>query len=148
VVTAAGAVGVRAPRVNDKRIDETTGERKRFTAAILPGSRKSPQVAQVLPLLYLHGLSSSDFGPALEQFVGSTAGLSAATITRLTAQWHDDAEAFTKRSLRDTDYVYLWVERYNQKLWVSTAGMEVAYLPSSQARIPGSPAGRKMPLPR
>ena len=49
----------------------------------------------MLPLLYLHGLSSSDFGPALEQFLGSTAGLSAATITRLTAQWQDDAEAFT-----------------------------------------------------
>ena len=80
VVTAAGAVGVQAPRVNDKRIDETTGERKRFSSAILPAwARKSPQVAEVLPLLYLHGLSSSDFGPALEQFLGSTAGLSAAS---------------------------------------------------------------------
>jgi len=47
-----------------------------------------------LPLLYLHGLSSGDFVPALEQFLGSTAGLSAATITRLTAQWQDDAAAF------------------------------------------------------
>jgi putative transposase len=93
VVTATGAVPVRAPRVNDKRLDETTGERTRFSSAILPAwARKSPQVAEVLPLLYLHGLSSSDFGPALEQFLGSTAGLSAATITRLTAQWQDDAE--------------------------------------------------------
>ena len=77
--------------------------------AVVPGSsfsaRKSPQVAEVLPLLYLHGLSSSDFGPALEQFLGSAAGLSAATIARLTAQWQDDAETFTKRSLKDTDYV-------------------------------------------
>ncbi len=95
---------VKAPRVNDKRIDEGTGERKRFSSAILPAwARKSPQVAEVLPLLYLHGLSSSDFGPALEQFLGSTAGLSAATITRLTAQWQDDAKAFNKRSLKDTD---------------------------------------------
>ena len=71
VLTAAGAVPVRAPRVNDKRIDETTGERTRFSSAILPAwARKSPQVAEVLPLLYLHGLSSSDFGPALEQFLG------------------------------------------------------------------------------
>ena len=102
---------MRAPRVNDKRIDETTGERTRFSSAILPAwARKSPQVAEVLPLLYLHGLSSSDFGPALEQFLGSAAGLSAATITRLTAQWQDDAEAFNKRSLTDTDYVYLWVD--------------------------------------
>jgi putative transposase len=63
----------------------------------------------VLPL-YLHGLSSSDFGPALEQFLGSSVGLSATTITRLTAQWQDDAAAFNKRSLKDTDYVYCWVD--------------------------------------
>lgn len=84
VATAAGAVPVRAPRVNDKRIDDATGERKRFSSAILPAwARKSPGVAEVLPLLYLHGLSSGDFVPALEQFLGSTAGLSAATVTRL-----------------------------------------------------------------
>ncbi len=69
VTTAAGAVPVRAPRVNDKRTDEATGERMRFSSAILPAwARKSPRVAEVLPLLYLHGLSSSDFAPALEQF--------------------------------------------------------------------------------
>jgi hypothetical protein len=85
VTTAAGSVGVRAPRVNDRRIDEETGERRRFASSILPAwARKSPQVAEVLPLLYLHGLSSSDFGPALEQFLGSAAGLSASRITRLT----------------------------------------------------------------
>ena len=117
VVTAAGAVPVRAPRVNDKRVDAETGERQRFSSAILPAwARKSPQVVQVLPLLYLHGLSSSDFGPALEQFLGSAAGLSAATITRLTAQWQDDAEAFNKRSLKDTDYVYVWVDGIHLKV--------------------------------
>ena len=95
VMTAAGAIGVRAPRVNDRRVDEVTGERKRFASAILPAwCRKSPKVAEVLPLLYLHGLSSGDFGPALEQFLGSSAGLSAATVTRLTSQWQDDAAAF------------------------------------------------------
>jgi hypothetical protein len=72
VVTAAGAVPVRQPRVNDKRIDPATGERQRFSSAILPAwARKSPRVAEVLPLLYLHGLSSSDFGPALEHFLGT-----------------------------------------------------------------------------
>ena len=71
VVTSAGAVAVKAPRVNDKRIDPDTGERKRFSSAILPAwARKSPQMSEVLPLLYLHGLSSSDFTPALEQFLG------------------------------------------------------------------------------
>jgi putative transposase len=111
VTTAAGAVPVRAPRVNDKRFDEVTGERMRFSSAILPAwARKSPQVAEVLPLLYLHGLSSSDFAPALEQFLGTGAGLSPATITRLTTQWQDEAAAFNRRSLRDTDYVYMWVD--------------------------------------
>jgi putative transposase len=111
VTTAAGAVPVQAPRVTDKRIDETSGERRRFASVILPAwARKSPQVAEVLPLLYLHGLSTSDFGPALEQFLGSGGGLSAATIGRLTSQWQDEAAAFNKRSLTDTDYVYVWVD--------------------------------------
>lgn len=70
VTTAAGAVPVRAPRVNDQRIDAVTGERKRFSSAILLAwARKSPGVAEVLPLLYLHGLSSGDFVPALEHFL-------------------------------------------------------------------------------
>jgi putative transposase len=117
VSTAAGAVPVRAPRVNDKRTEEATGERQRFSSAILPAwARKSPQVAEVLPLLYLHGLSSGDFVPALEQFLGSTAGLSAATVTRLTAQWQDDAKAFGKRSLAESDFVYLWVDGIHLKV--------------------------------
>ncbi len=117
VTTAAGAVPVRAPRVNDKRVDEVTGERRRFSSAILPAwARKSPRVAEVLPLLYLHGLSSGDFVPALEQFLGSAAGLSASTVTRLTAQWQDDATAFGKRSLADSDYVYCWVDGIHLKV--------------------------------
>jgi len=117
VTTTAGAVPVRAPRVNDKRVDEVTGERRRFSSAILPAwARKSPQVAEVLPLLYLHGLSSGDFTPALEQFLGSAAGLSAATVTRLTGQWQDEAAAFGKRSLAGTDYVYVWVDGIHLKV--------------------------------
>ena len=117
VTTAAGAIPVRAPRVNDRRIEETSGERKRFASAILPAwARKSPKVAEVLPLLYLHGLSSGDFAPALEQFLGSGAGLSAASITRLTAQWQDEAAAFNKRSLAGTDYVYVWVDGIHLKV--------------------------------
>jgi hypothetical protein len=70
-------VTVKAPRVNDKRIDADTGERQRFSSATLPAwARKSPRVSEVLPLLYLHGLSSGDFGPALEQFLGAGSGLS------------------------------------------------------------------------
>jgi putative transposase len=66
--------------------------------------------------LYLHGLSSSDFGPVLEQFLGSDQGLSAATITRLTTQWQDEATMFNKRSLNETDYVYVWVDGIHLKV--------------------------------
>ena len=111
VVTAAGAVGVCAPRINDKRTDPATGERMRFSSAILPAwARKSPKIADVLPLLYLHGLSTQDFSPALEQFLGSGAGLSPATITRLTGQWQEEYRAFTERDLSGADYVYCWVD--------------------------------------
>jgi transposase-like protein len=117
VLTAAGAVTVTVPRVNDKRIDADTGERQRFSSVILPAwARKSTQMTEVLPLLYLHGLSTSDFGPALEQFLGTSAGLSATTITRLTAQWQDEAKAFGERDLSGTDYVYLWVDGIHLKV--------------------------------
>jgi putative transposase len=117
VLTAAGAVSVRAPRINDRRVDPDTGERQRFSSAILPAwARKSPQMTEVLPLLYLHGLSSGDFGPALEQFLGSGAGLSATTITRLTSQWQDEAKTFQDRDLSGTDYVYLWVDGIHLKV--------------------------------
>jgi len=111
VLTSAGAVEVKTPRVNDKRIDEATGQRARFSSAILPAwCRKSPKVTEVLPLLYLHGLSSKDFGPALEGFLGTGAGLSAPTITRLTAGWQDEARAFSQRDLSGVDFVYLWAD--------------------------------------
>jgi len=111
VTTSAGSVEVRAPRVNDKRVNETTGERRWFSSAILPPwCRKSPKIAEVLPLLYLHGLSSGDFVPAMEQFLGSSAGLSPATVTRLTAQWQDDHTSFQDCDLSGTDYVYIWVD--------------------------------------
>ena len=111
VLTSAGAVQVAAPRVNDKRVDQATGQRQRFASAILPAwCRKSPQISEVLPLLYLHGLSSQDFVPALQQFLGSSAGLSAPVITRLTAQWQDEARAFADRDLSGLDYVYLWAD--------------------------------------
>src|SRR3954462_2261917 len=69
VLTSAGAVEVTVPRGNDKRTDPATGERQRFASAILPAwARKTPKITEVLPLLYLHGLSSGDFVPALGQF--------------------------------------------------------------------------------
>ena len=111
VLTSAGAVEVTAPRVNDKRTDPASGERMRFSSAILPPwARKTPQISEVLPLLYLHGLSSGDFVPALGQFLGSHAGLSSSTVTRLTETWSAEAAAFMTRDLSQADYVYLWVD--------------------------------------
>ena len=70
----------------------------------------------MLPLLYLHGLSGGDFAPALEQFLGTGAGLSASAITRLTGQWQDEAKSFQQRELSGLDYVYLWVDGIHLKV--------------------------------
>jgi transposase-like protein len=111
VTTAAGAVEVTAPRVNDRRVDEATGERRRFCSSILPPwCRRSAKVTEVLPLLYLHGLSSKDFVPALEEFFGSGAGLSAPVITRLTTAWQEECRRFAECDLSGADYVYIWVD--------------------------------------
>jgi len=111
VVTGAGSIDVSAPRVNDRRVDEGTGDRSRFRSAILPPYvRKSPKVAEVLPLLYLHGLSTSDFVPALAEFFGTEAGLSASVIARLTKAWAAEHEAFMSKDLSERDYVYVWVD--------------------------------------
>ena len=111
VTTAAGAVAVRAPRVDDRRVDPATGQRVRFRSVVLPPwCRKSPKVAEVLPLLYLHGLSTGDFAPALEAFFGSAAGLSASVVTRLVAQWQADYQTFCQRDLAERDYVYIWAD--------------------------------------
>src|SRR2546430_6252167 len=111
VMTSAGAVEVTVPRVNDRRTDADTGERKRFAAAILPPwARKTPKVTEVLPLLCLHGLSSGDVVPALGQFLGSAAGLSGPVITKLTETWQAEQRAFAARDLSRVDYVYLWAD--------------------------------------
>jgi putative transposase len=111
VVCGAGAIEVNAPRVNDKRIHQESGQRMRFRSSILPPYvRRSPKVAEVLPLIYLHGLSSADFVPAFEEFFGTKAGLSSTTITRLTGQWQEERERFMRRDLSERDYVYVWVD--------------------------------------
>jgi transposase-like protein len=111
LATGAGQVEVVRPRVDDRRVDPTTGERHQFYSQILPRwARRSPKVTEVLPLLYLHGLSSSDFVPALEELFGSAAGLSASVITRLTSQWQAEREAFAQRDLSEVDYVYCWAD--------------------------------------
>jgi transposase-like protein len=105
VTTTAGELEVQAPRVNDRR------DGRRFTSAILPPwARRSPKVADVLPVLYLRGISTKDFEPALAEFFGSEAGLSASTIQRLTREWSQELTAFQRRDLSQVDYVYLWAD--------------------------------------
>jgi transposase-like protein len=96
VTVGSGTVAVRAPRVNDKRVDEDSGERRRFSSKILPAyARRSPKVNEVLPVLYLRGLSTGDFRPALEQLLGEdAAGLSPSTISRLCKDWEAEHQRF------------------------------------------------------
>ena len=117
VTTVAGAIEVHAPRVDDRRVDQATGQRCRFRSSILPPwCRRSPKVTEVLPLLYLHGLSSKDFVPALEEFFGTSAGLSASVVTRLTSAWQQEYRQFAERDLAGVDYVYVWVDGIHFKV--------------------------------
>jgi putative transposase len=132
VTTVAGAVAVRAPRVNDRRIDPVTGQRARFRSVVLPPwCRTSPKVAEVLPLLYLHGLSTGDFVPALEAFFGSSAGLSAAAVGRMLAAWQADYQAFCQRDLTERDYVYVWADGVH---FPGAPGAGPAVLPGGRGR--------------
>jgi transposase-like protein len=73
--------------------------------------RRSPKVAEVLPVLYLRGLSTGDFRPALESLLGEEAsGLSATSISRMLGLWEEEHTSFRRRSLADRDYVYVWVD--------------------------------------
>ena len=105
VVTGAGPVTVEAPRVNDRRDGE------KFSSLILPAyMRRSPKVTEVLPVLYLRGLSTGDFAPALAGFFGSDAGLSPSTISRLTTAWQAEHADWETRDLSGRDYVYWWAD--------------------------------------
>jgi putative transposase len=111
LTVGSGTVPIRAPRVNDRRVDER-GERRRFSSRILPAyARRSPKVTEVLPVLYLYGLSTGDFGPALRDLLGEDAsGLSSSSIARLTEQWQADHAAFKARQLGFHRYAYLFID--------------------------------------
>ena len=105
VTTGAGMVEVKAPRVDDRR------EGEHYRSVILPAyMRKSPKVTEVLPVLYLRGLSTGDFAPALAEFFGSGAGLSASTVQRLTEAWQAEHQDWAGRDLSGLDYVYWWAD--------------------------------------
>ena len=112
LTVGSGTMRLRAPRVNDKHVDEQAGERERFSSKILPAyARRSPKVTEVLPVLYLRGLSTGDFAPALRDLLGEDAsGLSASSIQRLTETWQADHGAFKMRQLAFHRYAYLFID--------------------------------------
>ena len=110
ITLGSGTVEIQAPRVNDRRVVD--GERQRFTSRILPPyMRRSPKVAEVLPILYLRGLSTGDFQEALPALLGEdAAGLSPSAISRLIGVWEEEYRSFRRRDLSDRDFVYVWVD--------------------------------------
>jgi putative transposase len=109
VLTGVGSVEVKQPRVHDRR---PAAEREKFSSAILPPYlRKTKSLEELIPWLYLKGVSTGDFSEALAALLGPQAkGLSANTITRLKAVWQQEYEAWNKRSLADKQYVYVWAD--------------------------------------
>jgi putative transposase len=109
IQTGLGEIEVRQPRVYDRR---PPGEREKFTPAVLPPYlRRTRSLEELIPWLYLKGISTGDFAEALGAILGPDApNLSATTITRLKAAWEQDHEAWSKRSLAGKPYVYVWAD--------------------------------------
>lgn len=109
ITTGIGAVEVQQPRVHDRRPAE---QREKFSSAILPPYlRKTKSVEELIPWLYLKGVSTGDFSEALAALLGPDAkGLSATTVTRLKSVWEQEYQDWSKRSLVGKQYVYVWVD--------------------------------------
>ena len=104
-------VEVERPRVNDKRTT-AAGERMRFSSRILPPYlRRTKAIDELVPWLYLKGISTGDFPEALQALLGPSAeGLSATNVCRLKRQWEDEWQQWSRRSLADRHYVYVWAD--------------------------------------
>src|SRR5262245_27978680 len=109
LLTGVGPVEVKQPRVQDRR---PATQREKFSAAILPPYlQKTKSIEELIPWLYLKGVSSGDFSEALADLLGPQAkGLSPTTVTRLKAVWAEEYHAWSKRSLAGKHYVYLWAD--------------------------------------
>jgi transposase-like protein len=109
ILTGVGPIEVEQPRVHDRRPKE---EAEKFTSQILPPYlRKTKSIEELIPWLYLKGISTGDFHEALAALLGPQApGLSATTVTRLKAIWEDEYKTWNQRSLEGKRYVYLWAD--------------------------------------
>jgi len=112
ITTGVGPIGIKQPRVRDRRRPESGGER--FSSKILPPYlRKSKAIEELIPWLYLKGISSNDFPEALQALVGApgeAGGLSPSTITRLSESWQEEHRQWSTRSLAGQQYVYFWAD--------------------------------------
>lgn len=109
ITTGVGPIEIEQPRVRDNRSPE---DQEKFCSKILPPYlRKTRSIEELLPWLYLKGISTSDFNESLQSLLGAECpGLSASTITRLIQQWQEDYQDWSKRSLSDKRYVYVWAD--------------------------------------
>ena len=109
IQTGVGPIDVKQPRVRDRRPE---CERETFSSAILPPYlRKTKSIEELLPWLYLKGVSTGDFSEALSALVGpDSPGLSATTITRLVSVWQEEHREWSKRSLEGKEYAYMWAD--------------------------------------
>jgi transposase-like protein len=109
ILTGVGELEVPMPRVHDRRPPET---KERFTSKILPPYlRKARSINELIPWLYLKGISTGDFTESLQALVGPDCpGLSASTVTRLLTQWQEELRGWSKRDLSGKQYVYVWAD--------------------------------------
>ena len=110
IITGIGPIAMRQPRVDDRKL-----RRKghgTFTSRILPRYlRRVPSIDNLIPVLYLKGVSTGDFSEALSSILGpGAAGLSATNIVRLKASWEADYQEWSRRDLSDKEYVYFWAD--------------------------------------
>ena len=112
ILSGAGPITVHQPRVNDRRKD------KKFTSSILPPyMRKCPSIENLIPALYLKGISTSQFQTALEAILGTNCpGLSSSTVNDMMKGWHDEFEIWNQRDLSDKEYIYFWADGVHVKV--------------------------------
>ena len=110
ILSGVGPIEVHQPRVDDRRVDEN-GVRFRFTSRILPRYlRKTKAIEELVPWLYLKGISTGEMPDALVHLGFDGSGLSATSVTRMLAAWHGEHEDWSKRDLSGKHYVYLWAD--------------------------------------
>jgi len=121
ILTGAGPLTVQQGRVRDNSPDPN--ERVTFTPSVLPAYlRRTDAIEELIPWLYLKGISTSDFGEALQALVGEKAtGLSANVVVRLKEQWSDEYEAWNRRDLSDKQYAYVWADGIHAKVRLEDA---------------------------